>query len=167
VLAGFVVAELVREGPIWTSGAETNYIFRNTLFTMRDSLIAKRIQPIGFTRRYGQRWQWGGQFPDPPDTGADPEDESSGEKDRVYRSSLLPMLRRIPSRTMCRHLRPKDPENTRSSTIILIRLWTGYAEPRYHLPSRYTIAPIQKPGSRLPFQVKIATHQSAIPIPHG
>jgi len=26
---------------------ETNYIFRNTLFTMRDSLMAKRIQPIG------------------------------------------------------------------------------------------------------------------------
>jgi two-component system phosphate regulon sensor histidine kinase PhoR len=26
---------------------ETNYIFRNTLFTLRDSLMAKRIQPIG------------------------------------------------------------------------------------------------------------------------
>ncbi|SHH96481.1 His Kinase A (phospho-acceptor) domain-containing protein [Chryseolinea serpens] len=53
---------------------ETNYIFRNTLFTMRDSLMAKRIQPIGSmadtaTVAVGGHLERTGHFSDMPDTG--------------------------------------------------------------------------------------------------
>lgn len=52
---------------------ETNYIFRNTLFVMRDSLISKRIQPIGSIADtaalvMGGHFKGAASSPDMPDT---------------------------------------------------------------------------------------------------
>jgi two-component system phosphate regulon sensor histidine kinase PhoR len=136
---------------------ETNYIFRNTLFTMRDSLMAKRIQPIGpiddtAGLAVGGHFKGTGPLPDIPDTalirkmqvvgkGSDIQiivtSEAPPDSIRDYVSPLNAKIQRTPGRHNYFIRFGQDTLNL--DTIAY----------------RYTLA-LSKAGIAVPFQVKFA-----------
>jgi len=130
---------------------ETNYIFRTTLFAMRDSLMAKRIQPIGSISDTATL-AVGGRFPNTPDTtlvrkmkimGDGPDLQiivtSEAPPDSIgdYVSPLNAKIQRTPGRHNYFIRFGQDTLNL--DTIAY----------------RYTIA-LSKAGIAVPFQVKFA-----------
>ena len=139
---------------------ETNYIFRNTLFIMRDSLMAKRIQPIGSiadtaTLAVGGRLDINGHFPDMPDTamarkmrvlgkGTDLQiivtSDAPPDSIRDYVSPLTAKIQKTPGRHNYFIRFGQDTLNLDS------------------IASRYTVA-LSKAGIAVPFQVRFVATQ--------
>ena len=136
---------------------ETNYIFRNTLFTMRDSLMAKRIQPIASTADTAEltvsgHFKGTASLPDMPDTalirkmkvvgrGSDIQIivTSDGPPDSI-KNYVSPLTDKI--------------QNTPGRHNYFIR----FGQDTLNLDTiayRYTIA-LSKAGIAVPFQVKFA-----------
>jgi two-component system phosphate regulon sensor histidine kinase PhoR len=132
---------------------ETNYIFRNTLFAMRDSMIAKRIQPIGSISDTATV-AVGGHFPDIADTMLNPKMKVLGRTDlqiivtsdappdsiKDYMSPLSAKIQRTPGRHNYFIRFGQDTLNLDS------------------IADRYTIA-LSKAGIAVPFQVKFAANR--------
>ncbi|HEY5745455.1 MAG TPA: HAMP domain-containing sensor histidine kinase [Chryseolinea sp.] len=136
---------------------ETNYIFRNTLFTMRDSLIAKRIQPIGSiadTARLevGGHLDKKGHFSDLPDTGLIKKMKVVGKGSDIQ----IIITSDGPPDSIKNYVSPLTDkiQNTPGRHNYFIR----FGQDTLNLDTiayRYTIA-LSKAGIAVPFQVKFA-----------